>query len=197
MSEATAANALTPALSQREREKNAPRIDLVDYAKGLGILLVVLGSCVKFDMLLVLVPTVVLAGIATVLFGIVMVHGVHLLAGIKWTYRNLIIAGTALMVGLGGLFVEPETAKLLPLTVHCLVHGAVATLLFAVFAPQLWFLGVIDFAVHFCIDRTKGYVVSHLGITSEKQYFWWVIGIDQALHHVTDFAWAMIVAASA
>lgn len=86
---------------------------------------------------------------------------------------------------------------LLPLTVHCLVHGAVATLLFAVLAPQLWFLGVIDFAVHFCIDRTKGYLVSHFGITSEKQYFWWVIGIDQALHHVTDFAWAMIVAANA
>ena len=67
-----------------------------------GVLLVVLGSCVKFDMLLVLVPTVVLGGIATVLFGIVMVHGIQLLAGIKWHDRNLIIAGAALMVGLGG-----------------------------------------------------------------------------------------------
>jgi len=92
-----------------------------------GILLVVLGSCVKFDMLLVLVPTVVLAGIATVLFGIVMVHGVHLLAGIKWTDRNLIIAGTALMVGLGGLFVEPETAKLLPLTVQLILKQSAVT----------------------------------------------------------------------
>ena len=92
-----------------------------------GILLVVLGSCVKFDMLLVLVPSVVLAGIATVLFGIVMVHGVHLLAGIKWTDRNLIIAGTALMVGLGGLFVEPETAKLLPLTVQLILKQSAVT----------------------------------------------------------------------
>lgn len=92
-----------------------------------GILLVVLGSCVKFDMLLVLVPTVVLAGIATVLFGIVMVHGIHLLAGIKWTDRNLIIAGTALMVGLGGLFVEPETAKLLPLTIQLILKQSAVT----------------------------------------------------------------------
>lgn len=92
-----------------------------------GVLLVVLGSCVKFDMLLVLVPSVVLAGIATVLFGIVMVHGVHLLAGIKWTDRNLIIAGTALMVGLGGLFVEPETAKLLPLTVQLILKQSAVT----------------------------------------------------------------------
>ena len=42
-----------------------------------GVLLVVLGSCVKFDMLLVMVPIVVLAGVATVLFGIVMVHGIR------------------------------------------------------------------------------------------------------------------------
>jgi xanthine/uracil permease len=108
-----------------------------------GVLLVVLGSCVKFDMLLVLVPSVVLAGIATVLFGIVMVHGVHLLAGIKWTDRNLIIAGTALMVGLGGLFVEPETAKLLPLTVQLILKQSAVTggmtvlVLYALFGDKL------------------------------------------------------------
>lgn len=92
-----------------------------------GILLVVLGSCVKFDMLLVLVPTVVLAGIATVLFGIVMVHGIQLLAEINWHDRNLIIAGAALMVGLGGLFVEPETAKMLPLTVQLILKQSAVT----------------------------------------------------------------------
>ena len=83
-----------------------------------GVLLVVLGSCVKFDMLLVIIPTAVLAGVATVLFGIVMVHGIHLLSGIQWSDRNLVIAGSALMVGLGGLLVEPEIAKLLPLIVQ-------------------------------------------------------------------------------
>src|ERR1700677_4596167 len=36
-----------------------------------GVLLVVLGCFIKFDMLLVLVPIVVLGGLATILFGIV------------------------------------------------------------------------------------------------------------------------------
>jgi xanthine/uracil permease len=92
-----------------------------------GVLLVLLGSCVKFDMLLVLVPTVVLAGIATVLFGIVLVHGIQLLARIEWHDRNLIIAGAALMVGLGGLFVEPETAKTLPLSLQLILKQSAVT----------------------------------------------------------------------
>jgi xanthine/uracil permease len=92
-----------------------------------GILLVVLGCCVKFDMLLVLVPAVVLAGVATLLFGIVMVHGIHLLTGIEWNDRNLIIAGGALMVGLGGLFVEPEVLKALPLTVQLILKQSAVT----------------------------------------------------------------------
>lgn len=53
----------------------------------------------KFDTLFVIIPTAVLAGVATVLFGIVMVHGIHLLSTIAWSYRSLIIAGTALMMG--------------------------------------------------------------------------------------------------
>jgi len=92
-----------------------------------GILLVVLGSCVKFDMLLVMVPIVVLAGVATVLFGIVMVHGIHLLAETEWHDRNLIIAGAAIMVGLGGLFVDPETAKALPLTIQLILKQSAVT----------------------------------------------------------------------
>jgi xanthine/uracil permease len=92
-----------------------------------GILLVVLGSCVKFDMLLVLVPIVVLAAIATILFGIVMVHGIQLLSKIEWHDRNLIIAGAALMVGLGCLFVGPETVKVLPLTIRLILKQSAVT----------------------------------------------------------------------
>jgi xanthine/uracil permease len=109
-----------------------------------GILLVVLGSCVKFDMLLVMVPIVVLAGVATVLFGIVMVHGIHLLAVTKWHDRNLIIAGAALMVGLGGLFVEPEAAKALPLTIQLVLKQSAVTGGFTLLLLY-WLLG----------DRTK------------------------------------------
>lgn len=105
-----------------------------------GALLVLLGSCVKFDMLLVLVPTVVLAGIATVLFGIVLVHGIQLLARIDWHDRNLIIAGAALMVGLGGLFVEPETAKALPLSLQLILKQSAVTGGFVLLALY-WLIG--------------------------------------------------------
>jgi Protein of unknown function (DUF3307) len=91
---------------------------------------------------------------------------------------------------------DSRTGWLLPLTVHCLVHGALATILFAALVPRLWFLGMIDFVVHFCIDRTKGFCVSHLAINNAHQWFWWLIGIDQALHHLTDFAWAVLVASN-
>lgn len=92
-----------------------------------GVLLVLLGSIVKFDMLLVLVPVVVLGGIATVLFGIVLVHGIHLLTDVKWNDRNLIIAGAALMVGMGGLFVSPEVLKEMPLVMQLVLKQSAVT----------------------------------------------------------------------
>lgn len=89
---------------------------------------------------------------------------------------------------------DARTGWLLPLSAHCAVHGVIAIVLFAAFAPRLWFLGLIDFAVHFCIDRTKGFCVSHFGIGPDHQWFWWLIGIDQAMHHLTDFAWSLLLA---
>lgn len=84
---------------------------------------------------------------------------------------------------------------LLPLTVHCLIHGVIATIIFSLLAPQFWFLGLVDFALHFVIDRSKGLCVNYYKVGPDRSGFWWLIGIDQALHHLTDFAWAVAVAA--
>lgn len=92
-----------------------------------GVLLLVLGSCIKFDMLLVLAPLPVIAGLATVLFGIILVHGIHLLAGVEWNDRNLIVAGASLMIGLGGMFVSPEVIEQLPLAVQLILKQAAVT----------------------------------------------------------------------
>ena len=92
-----------------------------------GILLVILGCCVKFDMLLVVVPTVVIAAVATVLFGIVMVHGIHLLGQVDWDDRNIVIGGAALMVGLGGLFMPPETLHAMPLILQLSMKQSAVT----------------------------------------------------------------------
>lgn len=84
----------------------------------------------------------------------------------------------------------------LPLLAHCLIHGVLTTLMVAVVAPRLWFIGPIDFAVHFAIDRAKGFTVARLGVTPTHVWFWWLIGIDQALHHLTGFALAVLLAAN-
>jgi xanthine/uracil permease len=80
-----------------------------------GVLLIVLGGCVKFDMLLVIVPIPVISAAATLLFGIVFMHGVHILAQVEWDDRRLIASGLAFLVGLGGLFISPEVIHAMPL----------------------------------------------------------------------------------
>jgi xanthine/uracil permease len=90
-----------------------------------GVLLMLLGSCVKFDMMLVLVPTPVLAAIATLLFGIVMMHAIQHLSGVEWDDRNLIIAGFSLLLGMGGLFVAGEAYQAMPLVVRIMLKQAV------------------------------------------------------------------------
>jgi xanthine/uracil permease len=92
-----------------------------------GVLLIALGSCVKFDMLLVIVPLPVLSAAATLLFGIVFMHGVHMLANVDWDDRQLITAGLAFLVGLGGLFIAPDVLQAMPLAVRLLVEQPVVS----------------------------------------------------------------------
>jgi hypothetical protein len=63
-------------------------------------------------------------------------------------------------------------------------------------APAFWFLGLVDFAIHLATDRAKGYCVASFRLTGEDSWFWWLLGIDQAIHHLTDFGLALVLAAS-
>ena len=90
-----------------------------------GILLIALGGFVKFDMLLVVVPQPIISAAATLLFGIVFMHGVHMLANVDWDDRKFTVAGLALLVGLGGLFVSPEVLQTMPLMVRLVVQQPV------------------------------------------------------------------------
>ena len=83
-----------------------------------GVLLIVLGASIKFDLLLVIVPLPVLAAAATLLFGIVLMHGVHILARVEWDERKFIVAGLAMLVALGGMFLSPEVQARMPLLVR-------------------------------------------------------------------------------
>jgi xanthine/uracil permease len=86
-----------------------------------GVLLIVLGASIKFDLLLVVVPLPVLSAAATLLFGIVLMHGVHILAKVDWDDRKFIVAGLAMLVALGGMFMSPEVLAQMPLLVRLVI----------------------------------------------------------------------------
>jgi len=91
---------------------------------------------------------------------------------------------------------DSKTGWALPLLVHCLIHGVLTTAMVAAIAPRFWFIGPVDFVIHIIIDRAKGYCVATFDVTPEKQWFWWLIGIDQALHHLTGFGLSIFLAAN-
>lgn len=91
---------------------------------------------------------------------------------------------------------DQKTGWALPLLAHCAIHGVLTTAIVAAAMPRLWFIGLVDFAIHLAIDRAKGLCVARFGITMEHPWFWWLIGIDQSLHHLTGFGLAIVLAAN-
>jgi Protein of unknown function (DUF3307) len=114
-----------------------------------------------------------------------------LLLTVKHVIADFFLQNTWMARGKDG-----KVGWLLPLTVHCLIHGAVAALVIVPLAPKFWFVVVADFVVHFIIDRAKGFCVATFDIGPDDRWFWWLIGIDQALHHLTDFSWALLMASN-
>ena len=93
---------------------------------------------------------------------------------------------------------DQKTGWALPLLAHCLVHLAVALFLILIVAPKFWFVAFIDFAIHITVDRLKGIIASRYGVTLENEHpwFWTLIGVDQALHHLTVFGLSIFMAAN-
>ena len=83
---------------------------------------------------------------------------------------------------------------LAPLAVHAGCHGVLTTAIALAAAPRLWWLGIVDFFVHSTIDRCKGIAAAAYRWTPDHRLFWWSMGIDQSLHHLTGFLLAVIIA---
>ena len=64
---------------------------------------------------------------ATLLFGIVFMHGVQMLGRVEWDERKLMVAGLSIMVGMGGLFVSAEAMQRMPLIVRLVVQQPVVS----------------------------------------------------------------------
>jgi Protein of unknown function (DUF3307) len=84
---------------------------------------------------------------------------------------------------------EQKQGWLLPLSTHAGIHGALTLALMLSLQPSLWWLGPVDFVVHGVIDRGKGLATRNLGLTLKDAGWWWLLGLDQALHALTHFSY--------
>jgi len=107
-----------------------------------------------------------------------------------------VIADFVLQTSWMALGKDQKTGWALPLLAHCLVHFAVAMVLILIIAPRFWFLAFVDFVIHITVDRAKGLCSSTFDVTLEHPWFWTLIGVDQALHHLTDFGLSIYMAAN-
>lgn len=76
-----------------------------------------------------------------------------------------------------------------PLSIHVLVHATMTLGILLVVNRDLWFLALLDFAVHFLMDRIKsspGLLGRYRDTT--KQSFWIPLGFDQMVHHLTHYS---------
>ena len=111
------------------------------------------------------------------------------------TFKH-IIADFVLQTSWMALGKDQKTGWALPLLAHCLVHLACSLALILIIAPRFWFVAFIDFSIHIVVDRAKGICSSSFGLTPEHPWFWTLIGVDQALHHLTGFGLSIFMAAN-
>ena len=76
---------------------------------------------------------------------------------------------------------------------HTVFHGIATTLIALVFAPFLWWLGLVDFIVHSIIDRLKGLFTYKKGLSYDNRWFWWSFGLDQEAHNYTHLVYIVFM----
>lgn len=73
-----------------------------------------------------------------------------------------------------------------PLAAHVAVHAAGTLAIALAVAPRLWWLALVDLALHFAIDRAKCLAAQWGRWTTQDAPYWWLFGFDQFLHQVTN-----------
>jgi Protein of unknown function (DUF3307) len=91
---------------------------------------------------------------------------------------------------------QRSSAWLGPLCAHTGLHGLGTLAIALAVKPALWWLALVDFAIHTGIDRGKVLVGQRTSLPTTDARFWWLMGIDQFLHHVTHLGLAVVLAAA-
>lgn len=76
---------------------------------------------------------------------------------------------------------------------HTVIHAIGTLLIVLVFAPNLWWLGLLDLLIHSIVDRLKGILTLKKGWKARDTMFWWAFGVDQELHNLTHIAYIALI----
>lgn len=82
-----------------------------------------------------------------------------------------------------------------PLAAHCGVHaGFTFAIAFAFvdFGLSL-FVALLDFVIHFTMDRIKASPKLLGRFTAIDPKFWWALGFDQMIHHLTHYLIILVI----
>jgi hypothetical protein len=82
---------------------------------------------------------------------------------------------------------------------HAGLHVLGTSAIFLLVRPSIWVILSIlvgEFLVHYHLDWAKGQLTKRSGATTHDAIYWWGIGLDQMLHHLTYLAIAAVVAAT-
>ena len=98
-----------------------------------------------------------------------------------------------------------KTNWILPLTAHASVHALFTFTIAFVALDSLSYLpdtvlfsvllALFDFTIHFTVDRIKASPNLLGRFSPDKPYFWWALGWDQMMHHLTHYIIIAIIIA--
>ena len=91
---------------------------------------------------------------------------------------------------------ECQQGWVFPLMLHVAIHGMGTLLITLAIAPGLAWLALIDVVLHGVIDRGKARIQLRMTMTPDRACFWWLLGIDQTLHHLTHLGFVIVIAAT-
>ncbi len=75
---------------------------------------------------------------------------------------------------------------MVPLLLHAFGHALLTFLIALALFPRLWWLAPLELVLHAAIDRLKVIVARRQELNATKAEFWWLLGFDQFLHHLTN-----------
>ena len=83
---------------------------------------------------------------------------------------------------------------------HSGLHVVGTSTAFLIITPTLAIGAAImvgEFLLHYHIDWSKDHVLRRMALNAKDRGFWWAIGVDQLLHHLTYVAIAAILVVTA